>query len=134
MCRLFTQLSCVLDDQDSVESLEDGSIKLKDEIFFDIDAMLMSQDEDEKKTILTNLNAFRKAIENRVKVRNTADGSRRFSFGALSEKSNSKRKLSTENSRNVKPQIPQLTKTKTGSGKSGNRKNQTLSLTQFQNS
>ena len=34
MCRLVSQLSCVLDDQDNIESLNDGTIKLKDEMFF----------------------------------------------------------------------------------------------------
>ena len=132
MCRLVTQLSCVLDDTDSVESLEDGSIKLKEEMFFDIDAMCESLDENDKKVVNSNVKAFKKVIESRVRVRNTAEGSRRFSFGAMSESSTSKRKLSTENIRNVRQQIPQPGKV--GLGKSGNRKTQTLSLTQFQNS
>ena len=130
MSRLVTQLSCVLDDNDSVESLEDGSIKLKDEMFFEIDALSNTLNENTKKTLLCNLKTFKKVVEGRVRVRNTIDGGRRFSFGGMSDTS-TKRKLESENSRNVRPQIPQL---KTGSGKSGIRRNQTLSLNQFQNS
>ena len=131
MCRLVSQLSCVLDDQDNIESLNDGTIKLKDEMFFDIEHLANSLDEIEKKVVESNLNAFKKAVESRVKVRNTADGSRRFSFGAVSD-SSVKRKLSTENGRNVRQQ--KIPEPKIGSGKSGNRRNQTLTLTQFQNS
>ena len=131
MSRLVAQLSCVLDENDSVESLDDGSIKLKDEMFFDIDALSNTLNEDVKKTLICNLKTFKKVVEARVRVRNTVDGGRRFSFGAMSD-SSTKRKLETENSRNVRPQIPQLSKA--GSGKSGNRRNQTLSLNQFQNS
>ena len=94
--------------------------------------MCESLDENDKKVVNSNVKAFKKVIESRVKVRNTAEGSRRFSFGAMSESSTSKRKLSTENIRNVRQQIPQPGKV--GLGKSGNRKTQTLSLTQFQNS
>ena len=61
MCRLVTQLSCVLDDTDSVESLEDGSIKLKEEMFFDIDAMCESLDENDKKVVNSNVKAFKKS-------------------------------------------------------------------------
>ena len=131
MSRLVAQLSCVLNDHDSVESGEDGSIKLKDEMFFEIDAILNVLDENDKEVVHSNLMAFRKVVESRVKVRNTTDGSRRFSFGAMSD-SSSKRKLSTENSRNVRQQ--HIPVPKVGSGKSVNRKNQTLSLSQFQNS
>ena len=99
--------------------------------FFDIDAMSNSLNEDDKLTVISNLNAFKKVVESRVRVRNTVDGGRRFSFGALSD-SSSKRKLSTENSRNVSQKIP--LPTKIGSGKSLSRRNQTLSLNQFQNS
>ena len=131
MSRLVAQLSCVLDDQDSIESLEDGAIQLNDAMFFDIDAMSNSLNEDDKLTVISNINAFKKVVENRVRVRNTVDGGRRFSFGALSD-SSSKRKLSTENSRNVSQKIP--LPTKIGSGRSLSRRNQTLSLNQFKNS
>ena len=100
-------------------------------MFFDIDSLSSTLDENEKKTSSCNLKTFKKVVEGRVRVRNTIDGGRRFSFGAMSDTS-TKRKIETENSRNVRPQIPQLSKT--GSGKSGNKRNQTLSLGQFQNS
>ena len=133
MSRLVTQLSCVLDDNDSIESLDDGSIKLKDEMFLEVDALADALDENDKKILVCNMKMFKKVVENRVRVRSTVDGGRRFSFGAMSDTS-TKRKLETENSRNVRPQpqIPQLSKP--GSGKSGIRRNQTLSLNQFQNS
>ena len=119
MCHLVAQLSCALDDNDSIESYDDGSIMLQDQMFFDIDEMSNSLEENDKKIVSSNLKAFKKVVESRVKVRSTANGNRRFSFGAMSDTS-TKRKLSAENSRNVRQQIPQLSKV--GSGKPGIRK------------
>ena len=141
LSRLVTQLSFALDEEQIVYK-EDGSVIINKDIFKELESKIEQLDaESEEKQIATsNLSIFRKALEKRIQVIPTADGSRRLSFGGLSTTSNSslKRKSEVDHlSRKSKLHVSNLQKPTVGKGKNGTSRrlsHVTMDLAQFQTS